>query len=67
MQSINRESLILIYHLQRFYLVASNNAQTRFRILKIDRTEPTELVLIDDKVCSYFDSVIFKPLFSHPW
>eukprot|EP00795_Rhopilema_esculentum_P017479 gene17479-9088_t len=34
----------------RFYLVASNNAQTRFRVLKIDRTEPTELVLIDDKV-----------------
>eukprot|EP00794_Sanderia_malayensis_P000047 gene47-641_t len=34
----------------RFYLVASNNGQTRFRILKIDRTEPTELVLIDDKV-----------------
>jgi len=42
---------IAIYETKtRFYLVASNNAQTRFRILKIDRTEPTELVLIDDKV-----------------
>ena len=35
---------------QRFYLVGSNNSQTRFRILKIDRTEPTEINVIDDKV-----------------
>ncbi|XP_057307626.1 polyphosphoinositide phosphatase-like [Hydractinia symbiolongicarpus] len=34
----------------RFYLVGSNNSQTRFRILKIDRTEPTEINIIDDKV-----------------
>lgn len=35
---------------QRFYLVGSNDAETRFRVLKIDRTEPKELVLSDDKV-----------------
>lgn len=36
---------------QRFFLVGSNNAETRFRVLKIDRTEPYELVFFDDKVC----------------
>ncbi|XP_048480686.1 polyphosphoinositide phosphatase isoform X2 [Plutella xylostella] len=34
----------------RFYLIGSNNTQTRFRVLKIDRTDPRELVLVDDKV-----------------
>lgn len=35
---------------QRFYLIGSNNTQTRFRVLKIDRTDPRELILVDDKV-----------------
>ena len=34
----------------RFFLVGSNSSQTRFRVLKIDRTEPTEINVIDDKV-----------------
>ncbi|CAH2076255.1 unnamed protein product, partial [Iphiclides podalirius] len=34
----------------RFYLIGSNNTQTRFRVLKIDRTDPKELILVDDKV-----------------
>ncbi|XP_050673839.1 polyphosphoinositide phosphatase isoform X1 [Leptidea sinapis] len=34
----------------RFYLIGSNNTQTRFRVLKIDRTDPRELILVDDKV-----------------
>ncbi|KAJ2949841.1 hypothetical protein O0L34_g11156 [Tuta absoluta] len=34
----------------RFYLIGSNNTQTRFRVLKIDRTDPRELTLVDDKV-----------------
>ncbi|XP_047986430.1 polyphosphoinositide phosphatase [Leguminivora glycinivorella] len=34
----------------RFYLIGSNNTQTRFRVLKIDRTDSKELALIDDKV-----------------
>lgn len=33
----------------RFYLMASNNTLTRFRVLKIDRMEPKELVVVDDK------------------
>ncbi|XP_012062724.1 PREDICTED: polyphosphoinositide phosphatase [Atta cephalotes] len=33
----------------RFYLMGSNNTLTRFRVLKIDRMEPRELVVVDDK------------------
>ncbi|KYN06533.1 Polyphosphoinositide phosphatase [Cyphomyrmex costatus] len=33
----------------RFYLMGSNNTLTRFRVLKIDRMEPRELVVMDDK------------------
>ncbi|XP_015601524.1 polyphosphoinositide phosphatase isoform X2 [Cephus cinctus] len=33
----------------RFYLMGSNNTQTRFRVLKIDRMEPRELIVVDDK------------------
>uniref|UniRef100_A0A9J7XA73 FIG4 phosphoinositide 5-phosphatase n=1 Tax=Cyprinus carpio carpio TaxID=630221 RepID=A0A9J7XA73_CYPCA len=33
----------------RYFLVGSNNAQTKHRVLKIDRTEPRDLVIIDDK------------------
>lgn len=36
--------------LQRLYIVGSNNTETRFRVLKIDRTEPRELNIVDDKV-----------------
>lgn len=35
---------------QRYFLVGSNNAQTKHRVLKIDRTESRDLVIIDDKV-----------------
>lgn len=30
--------------------MGSNIAQTKHRVLKIDRTEPRDLVIIDDKV-----------------
>ncbi|RVE55803.1 hypothetical protein OJAV_G00229770 [Oryzias javanicus] len=33
----------------RYFLVGSNQAQTKHRVLKIDRTEPKDLVIIDDK------------------
>ncbi|XP_053397706.1 polyphosphoinositide phosphatase-like isoform X2 [Mercenaria mercenaria] len=33
----------------RFYVVGSNNTETTFRVLKIDRTEPRELHIHDDK------------------
>ena len=44
---------VLLFLSQRFFLVGSNNAETRFRVLKIDRTEPYELVFFDDKVRLY--------------
>lgn len=31
-------------------MIGSNNTQTRFRVLKIDRTDPRELLIVDDKV-----------------
>nr|XP_033338065.1 polyphosphoinositide phosphatase isoform X2 [Megalopta genalis] len=33
----------------RFYLMGSNNTLTRFRVLKIDRMESKELIVVDDK------------------
>ncbi|XP_078036879.1 polyphosphoinositide phosphatase FIG4 isoform X1 [Augochlora pura] len=33
----------------RFYLMGSNNTLTRFRVLKINRMEPKELIVVDDK------------------
>lgn len=39
---------------QRYFLVGTNQAQTKHRVLKIDRTEPKDLVLIDDKVSAVF-------------
>lgn len=35
---------------QRYFLVGTNQAETKHRVLKIDRTEPKDLVIIDDKV-----------------
>ncbi|XP_066600542.1 polyphosphoinositide phosphatase [Prorops nasuta] len=32
-----------------YYLIGSNNTLTRFRMLRIDRTAPRELIVIDDK------------------
>jgi phosphatidylinositol 3,5-bisphosphate 5-phosphatase len=39
-----------VLSIQRFYLLGSNNTQTKFRVLKIDRMEPKELILTDDNV-----------------
>ncbi|ELT99122.1 hypothetical protein CAPTEDRAFT_142019 [Capitella teleta] len=42
---------IVIYETKaRFYVVGSNNIESRFRVLKIDRTEPQDLCVVDDKV-----------------
>ena len=30
--------------------MGSNNTETKFRVLKLDRTEPRELVISDDKI-----------------
>ena len=42
---------IVIYETKtRFFIVGSNEDQTKFRILKIDRTEPKELNISDDNI-----------------
>ncbi|XP_066532749.1 polyphosphoinositide phosphatase [Hoplias malabaricus] len=43
------QKLVLYETRARYFLVGSNNAQTKHRVLKIDRTEPKDLVIIDDK------------------
>lgn len=50
LQPINWVQRIALYVTHtRYYLVGSNNTQTAFKVLKIDRTED-ELSLIDDRV-----------------
>lgn len=42
---------IVIYETKaRYFIVGSNNTETKFRVLKIDRMEPRDLNVIDDKV-----------------
>uniref|UniRef100_A0A669F624 FIG4 phosphoinositide 5-phosphatase n=1 Tax=Oreochromis niloticus TaxID=8128 RepID=A0A669F624_ORENI len=43
------QQLVLYETRARYFLVGSNHAQTKHRVLKIDRTEPKDLVIIDDK------------------
>ncbi|XP_069830928.1 polyphosphoinositide phosphatase isoform X1 [Dendropsophus ebraccatus] len=43
------QKLILYETRARYFLVGSNHAETKYRVLKIDRTEPRDLVIIDDK------------------
>uniref|UniRef100_A0A3Q2VJH0 FIG4 phosphoinositide 5-phosphatase n=1 Tax=Haplochromis burtoni TaxID=8153 RepID=A0A3Q2VJH0_HAPBU len=43
------QRLVLYETRARYFLVGSNHAQTKHRVLKIDRTEPKDLVIIDDK------------------
>jgi len=33
-----------------YYLIGSNNGMTRYRVLKIDRSDPHELTIVDDGV-----------------
>lgn len=47
---ICKKCIQFIFFLQNFYLVGSNNTETRFRVLKIDRSEQRELCIHDDKV-----------------
>ncbi|KAI4802362.1 hypothetical protein KUCAC02_020203 [Chaenocephalus aceratus] len=43
------QKMVLYETRARYFLVGTNQAQTKHRVLKIDRTEPKDLVLIDDK------------------
>lgn len=50
LQPINWVQRIALYVTQsHYYLVGSNNTQTAFKILKVDRTE-NELVVVDDRI-----------------
>uniref|UniRef100_A0A2P2I588 Polyphosphoinositide phosphatase-like n=2 Tax=Hirondellea gigas TaxID=1518452 RepID=A0A2P2I588_9CRUS len=48
---INGLQKIALYETRTmYYLIGSNATQSRFRVLKIDRTEPEKLLITDDKV-----------------
>lgn len=53
-------SVICHFVFQRYFLVGSNQAQTKHRVLKIDRTEPKDLVIIDDKVGAQWPEFIWR-------
>lgn len=42
---------LLSLSLQRLYVVGRDESKVRWRILKIDRSEPSDLVLTEDPVC----------------
>ncbi|KAL4676143.1 hypothetical protein H8959_010288 [Pygathrix nigripes] len=44
-----RKERIIIISCSLSIKVGSNNAETKYRVLKIDRTEPKDLVIIDDR------------------
>ncbi|XP_073975881.1 polyphosphoinositide phosphatase FIG4 [Rhodnius prolixus] len=42
---------IIVYDMKdTFYVVGSNNTQTVFRVLRINRMDPCELIIVDDKM-----------------
>ncbi|KAM6992258.1 polyphosphoinositide phosphatase [Tautogolabrus adspersus] len=43
------QRMVLYETRARYFLVGTNQSQTKHRVLKIDRTEPKDLVIIDDK------------------
>lgn len=48
--SLAFNKFILYENKSRFYVVASNTSDSLHRIIKIDRTAPDELVVIEDEV-----------------
>ncbi|OXU27196.1 hypothetical protein TSAR_015040 [Trichomalopsis sarcophagae] len=49
--TLSTANMNMAFHQQKhFYLMGSNNTLTRFRVLKIDRMEPRELLVMDDKI-----------------
>ncbi|KFM61070.1 Polyphosphoinositide phosphatase, partial [Stegodyphus mimosarum] len=44
------QKIILYKTKARYYLVGCNNTESKFRVLKVDRTESKELNVVDDKV-----------------
>jgi hypothetical protein len=57
LQPVNWVQRIALYVTEsRYYLIGSNNTQTAFKVLKIDRTD-NELSLIDDRVEYTYDEI----------
>jgi len=42
--------ILIEFYFKRYFVVGSNNARTKYRILKIDRTEGHDLTIVDDRV-----------------
>lgn len=57
----NYIDFVVVKMIQRYFIVGSNNTETKFRVLKIDRMEARELIIIDDKV-SDFSSTDFSKI-----
>ncbi|EDO30299.1 predicted protein [Nematostella vectensis] len=65
--AVRRIQRVVLYETKaRYYLVGSNNAQTRFRVLKIDRTEPRDLVMSDDKRSTHRRRKVYSSVKSSP-
>lgn len=48
---ISRIQKVILYETKaRYYIVGSNKTETCYRVLKVDRTEPKDLTIHDDKV-----------------
>ncbi|XP_042795494.1 polyphosphoinositide phosphatase isoform X7 [Panthera leo] len=61
------QKLVLYETRARYFLVGSNHAETKYRVLKIDRTEPKDLVIIDDRISGFSNmlvATVWNP-FSH--
>ena len=58
------QRIVLYMTKSRIYIVGSNNMQTKFRVLKIDRTEPRALKISDDKQVYSQKEVKFSIFFS---
>ena len=61
------QRIVLYMTKSRIYIVGSNNMETKFRVLKIDRTEPRALKISDDKIVYSQKEVSLYFLFESPF
>ena len=59
------QRIVLYMTKSRIYIVGSNNMETKFRVLKIDRTEPRALKISDDKIVYSQKEVCHKYALTH--
>ena len=60
------QRMVLYMTKSRIYIVGSNNMETKFRVLKIDRTEPRALKISDDKIVYSQKEVSLHFIFEYP-